>query len=178
MRQHRGAGQLGYGKSPLYDTRGGCRWSCAISVEELPDLIEYKFVLNRSVWENSGNRVFACPQVARHSTVIKENASVIFPDELSKGYSNNPRYAGCSVPVFSIRTENSHGIGDFCDIKRFIDLMKVCGMRVLQLLPVNDTTCKGNWRDSYPYNCISSFALHPIYINLLEVIRQSEGRVL
>lgn len=162
-------------KAPSMTREEGCRWSCAISVEELPDLIEYKFVLNRSVWENSGNRVFACPQVARHSTVIKENASVIFPDELSKGYSNNPRYAGCSVPVFSIRTENSHGIGDFCDIKRFIDLMKVCGMRVLQLLPVNDTTCKGNWRDSYPYNCISSFALHPIYINLLEVIRQSEG---
>jgi len=41
-----------------------------------------------------------------------------------------------------------------------------CGLRLLQLLPINDTTVKGDWRDSYPYSANSVFALHPIYINL------------
>lgn len=162
-------------KAPSMTREEGCRWSYSISAENLPMVLEYKFVLNHAAWECSANRVFHCPRIVRHSTVIKENSSVLFPDELSKGYSNNPRYAGCAVPVFSMRTESSHGIGDFCDIRQFVDLMKLCGMRVLQLLPVNDTTYRRNRRDSYPYNCISSFAFHPIYINLLEVIRRSEG---
>lgn len=74
-----------------------------------------------------------------------------------------------------MRTELSHGVGDFCDIKQFTDMMKLCGMKVLQLLPVNDTTSAKNRKDSYPYNCISSFAFHPIYINLLDVLKRSEG---
>lgn len=162
-------------KAPSMIREEGCRWSYSISAEELPMVIEYKFVFNRTTWENSANRVFHCPQIARHSTVIKENSSVLFPDESSKGYSNNPRYAGCAIPVFSMRTELSHGVGDFCDIKQFTDMMKLCGMKVLQLLPVNDTTSAKNRKDSYPYNCISSFAFHPIYINLLDVLKRSEG---
>ena len=149
-------------KAPSMTREEGCRWSYSISAENLPMVLEYKFVFNHTVWENSANRVFHCPQVGRHSTVIKENSSVLFPDESSNGYSNYPRYAGAVIPVFSMRTESSHGIGDFCDIKQYVDLMKLCGMRVLQLLPVNDTTSKKSWRDSYPYNCISSFAFHPL----------------
>ncbi|MEZ7954172.1 MAG: 4-alpha-glucanotransferase, partial [Bacteroidales bacterium] len=43
------------------------------------------------------------------------------------------------------------------------------GQKVLQILPVNDTTINNNWEDSYPYGAVSIFALHPLYINLEEV---------
>jgi len=40
------------------------------------------------------------------------------------------------------------------------------GLKLIQILPVNDTTATHSWMDSYPYNAISAFALHPIYLNL------------
>ena len=39
-------------------------------------------------------------------------------------------------------------------------------MKVIQLLPVNDTTASCSWSDSYPYNIVSAFALHPQYLDL------------
>ena len=39
-------------------------------------------------------------------------------------------------------------------------------MKVIQLLPVNDTTTDGHWHDSYPYNIVSTCALHPHYVDL------------
>lgn len=41
-------------------------------------------------------------------------------------------------------------------------------MKAIQLLPINDTTRTGSWHDSYPYNGISVFALHPAYLDLRE----------
>lgn len=74
--------------------------------------------------------------------------------------------AGVAVPVFSLRSERDFGIGEFADLRLLVDWAAAVGMSVVQLLPVNDTTRKGEWKDSYPYNPISSFALHPLYINL------------
>jgi len=76
------------------------------------------------------------------------------------------RGTGTSVPVFSLRSENSFGVGEFLDIKKLVDWAAQTGQNVIQLLPVNDTSASGSWKDSYPYNAISSFALHPQYINL------------
>jgi len=76
------------------------------------------------------------------------------------------RGAGVAVPVFSLRSENDFGIGEFEDLKPLVDWAASVGMCVIQLLPVNDTLRKGGWEDSYPYNPVSSFALHPLYANL------------
>jgi 4-alpha-glucanotransferase len=76
------------------------------------------------------------------------------------------RAAGVSVPVFSLRSEHSYGVGDFGDLRRFVDWVTMTGMKVIQLLPVNDTTQNHDWQDSYPYNIISVFALHPHYLDL------------
>ena len=57
-------------------------------------------------------------------------------------------------------------MGDFGDLKLLVDWAVLTGMRVIQLLPVNDTTVSHHWQDSYPYNIISVFALHPHYIDL------------
>jgi 4-alpha-glucanotransferase len=74
--------------------------------------------------------------------------------------------AGVAIPVFSLRSENSLGVGEFSDLKLFIDWAVKCGLRMVQILPVQDTTATYTWLDSYPYAAISAFALHPIYLNL------------
>ena len=76
------------------------------------------------------------------------------------------RAAGVAIPVFSLRSEHSYGVGDFGDLRRFVDWAVLTGMKVIQLLPINDTTTDGYWHDSYPYNIISAFALHPHYVDL------------
>ncbi|MBO4446785.1 MAG: 4-alpha-glucanotransferase, partial [Bacteroidales bacterium] len=88
----------------------------------------------------------------------------------------NPRFdaagfrgAGTVIPVFSLRSESSFGIGEFSDLKLLADWAAATGQCILQLLPVNDTTRKGDWADSYPYSPVSSFALHPLYIRLQDV---------
>jgi 4-alpha-glucanotransferase len=71
-----------------------------------------------------------------------------------------------SVPVFSLRSENGFGVGDFSDLINFIDWAKTVNLKMVQILPVNETIASHNWLDSYPYKSISVMALHPIYMNL------------
>ncbi len=79
------------------------------------------------------------------------------------------RGAGLAVPVFSLRSEHSVGAGDFGDLLPLVDLAAAAGLRMVQLLPVNDTRCHGTWWDSYPYSCASTHALHPLYLRLQSV---------
>jgi 4-alpha-glucanotransferase len=76
------------------------------------------------------------------------------------------KLSGTLVPVFSLRSNASFGIGDFGDLKKVIDWIAATNQRVLQVLPINDTTITHTWTDSYPYSCISIFALHPQYADL------------
>lgn len=74
--------------------------------------------------------------------------------------------AGVAVPVFSLRTENSFGVGEFQDLKNLADWAHKTNLSVLQILPINDTTANYKWTDSYPYAAISVYALHPQYLSL------------
>lgn len=89
---------------------------------------------------------------------------------VSDGFANLPtdtwRGAGVAVPVFSLRSEKSFGVGEFADLKRLADWAKSAGLKLIQLLPINDTSATHTWKDSYPYAAISAFALHPVYLNL------------
>ena len=123
---------------------------------------EFKFLIRMPqgelVWEDRFNRVLDLPKPLKHNTVIKEFCGADFKQ-------GKPRFSGVSIPVFSLRTENSHGTGDFADLCTMVDWASATGLSMIQLLPINDTTAHISWRDSYPYNCISTLALHPIYIN-------------
>lgn len=77
--------------------------------------------------------------------------------------------AGTAVPVFSLRSREDFGTGEFHDLLRLVDWAEATGQTVIQLLPVNDTTMTGGWEDSYPYNANSAFALHPQYIHLPDI---------
>lgn len=74
--------------------------------------------------------------------------------------------SGVAIPVFSIRTGQSAGVGEFSDIKPMADWAASVGMKMLQILPVNDTIATYSWIDSYPYAAVSVYALHPIYMNV------------
>ena len=79
------------------------------------------------------------------------------------------RGVGTAIPVFSLRTADDFGIGEFRDLRPVVDWAAATGQCILQLLPVNDTTRKGGWEDSYPYSPVSTFALHPLYIHLQDL---------
>ena len=69
--------------------------------------------------------------------------------------------AGVLVPLFSVYSKNSIGIGDFSDLKLLADWCAGTANSILQLLPMNEvgpTSC--------PYDAVSSFALEPAYISL------------
>ena len=79
---------------------------------------------------------------------------------------SNPKFTGVAVPVFSLNTQNNFGIGEFLDLKPLADWCKKVGMKMIQILPINDTRTDDSWDNSYPYKAISTKALHPIYLNL------------
>ncbi len=76
------------------------------------------------------------------------------------------RGAGVNIPVSSLRTANSWGVGDFTDLNQLTDFSREAGISLVQLLPINDTTSTHTNKDSYPYSAVSAFALHPIYLNV------------
>ncbi len=129
------------------------------------DTIEFKFIaVNNSdkqdvLWEEGYNRTVKVPPLSDGQVVVYDLSQAFFQ-------IYDTRVAGTLVPVFSLRTKESFGVGDFGDLEKMLDFMRTTGQKVLQVLPVNDTTITHTWTDSYPYSCISIFALHPQYVNL------------
>ena len=126
--------------------------------------LEFKFVAfrnakNNLLWESCMNRTIDLPELKAGELVSYELDQAFFA-------LYNRKLAGTLVPVFSLRTRKSAGIGDFGDLKAMIDFVASTGQKVLQLLPINDTTITHTWTDSYPYSCISVFAIHPQYADL------------
>ena len=111
------------------------------------------------VWECGDNRVIDLPEMKDGDIVVYE-----LPEARFDIYDE--KCAGTLVPVFSLRSKDSFGVGDFGDLKKMVDWVALTNQRLLQILPINDTTTTHTWTDSYPYSCISIFALHPQYVNL------------
>jgi 4-alpha-glucanotransferase len=68
---------------------------------------------------------------------------------------------GICVPLFSLYSEKSSGIGEFLDLLPLITWCKELGLDVLQLLPLNDIGL-----GTSPYSAISAFALNPLHLSL------------
>ena len=112
-------------------------------------------------FENGNNRLLQ-NEGSRKKLVTLHDGFARFANDSWKG-------AGLAIPVFSLRSRESFGVGEFSDIKLLVDWVRHTGLKLVQLLPVNDTMSNFSWRDSYPYSAISAFALHPLYINLWKV---------
>ncbi|MEE0922982.1 MAG: 4-alpha-glucanotransferase, partial [Paludibacteraceae bacterium] len=142
-------------------------WKGDIMVKS-QDIIEYKYLIydlktgatvdmewgeNRQIWG-----------VEKGKVIMQNDRSFRRTQPRWKG-------AGVAVPVFSLRTEEGFGIGEFQDLKKMADWAAMTGQQMIQTLPINDTTLRHNNLDSYPYNAVSVFALHPIYINIEQMGR-------
>ena len=127
---------------------------------------ELKFIATddkgNTLWETGFNRKLALPEMKEGEVCIYEMDQAFF--EIC-----DTKLAGTLIPVFSLRSKGSFGVGDFGDLKMMIDWIAETNQKVLQILPVNDTTSTHTWTDSYPYSAISIFALHPQFADLRQL---------
>jgi 4-alpha-glucanotransferase len=149
---------------------GQADWMLSVNVDAILFPLEYKYVIiddatNTLVaWEEGDNRTTE-GLLGEQNSVPDGTVLVVYGESL-RVKEQTWRAAGVVVPVFSLRSEQSYGVGDFGDLRRLVDWAVATGMKVIQTLPVNDTTTDGGWHDSYPYNIVSAFALHPHYLDL------------
>ena len=141
-------------------------WTGSINSSELTFPIIYKYAIydvkKKEIvhYETGTDRLLnQIPNEHDEFLFIQHDESFAYPFGTWKG-------AGVAVPVFSLRSENGFGIGEFNDLIDFIDWAKMVGMKMVQILPVNETVASHSWLDSYPYKSISVIALHPIYLNI------------
>ena len=159
-------------KFPMTYNEGGV-WTVTIDKFTASMLADYGYELTRDgiivrqEWKNhsrkaaKGENSFADSwiDVPEGNCFVREHSTSMFD---RPGY----RGAGTAIPVFSLRSEEDFGVGEFYDLKKMVDWAAATGQGILQLLPINDTTMTHTWTDSYPYNANSTFALHPQFINL------------
>ncbi|ELP89456.1 hypothetical protein EIN_390810 [Entamoeba invadens IP1] len=118
-------------------------------------------------WEERTNRVYQFPLVEpKDLKASKEHKDVLIIKEDEDFGGLYYRGVGVVTPIFSLRTRESCGCGEFLDIIKLVDWCKKTGISLIQTLPVNDTTVYFTWRDSYPYNPNSVQAFHLIYLRL------------
>ena len=143
-------------------------WQIELDASKLKFPLEYKFILyhkeekKADCWENNPNRYLADPELKTNETLVISDRYDYFDIPVWKG-------AGIAIPVFSLKSENSFGVGDFGDLKRMIDWAVSTQQKVIQILPINDTTMTHAWTDSYPYNSISIYAFHPMYADIKQM---------
>ncbi|MCS6929307.1 MAG: 4-alpha-glucanotransferase [Saprospiraceae bacterium] len=151
-------------------------WSISLDLSDEAFPLGYKYGLwntrtrTFSGFEKGSNRVLYQPHPTARYTILHDGFMRLPPAQW--------RGAGVAIPVFSLRSERSFGVGDFADLMLLIDWAAQVGLRLIQLLPVNDTSATGTWTDSYPYSAISAFALHPLYLSLEEVAGETYAALL
>jgi 4-alpha-glucanotransferase len=163
-------------EKPFLLTRDGNWWKAELDLTDEVFPVTYKYgVYNKKEksftrFEAGNNRIlFAVPE--KKKRVILHDGFIHLPNNTWKG-------AGVAIPVFSLRSKKSFGVGEFTDLKLLADWAKSTGLKLIQVLPVNDTTATHSWSDSYPYAAISAFALHPLYINLDKVAGKAAAALL
>ena len=140
-------------------------WHIDLDANDITYPLEYKFLVYDNdkhqplYWEEDENRKLDLPSQDFGETVMI--SGLYFRDNLPLW-----RCAGTVIPVFSLRSEQGFGVGDLGDLRMLVDWAKKTRQRIIQVLPMNDTTMSHTWMDSYPYSAISVYALHPMYISL------------
>lgn len=148
-------------------SKSGNWWTVRIDLSKVQFPLVYKYgVYNTTAkkfnrFEDGNNRILLNEDL--------NNSIVILHDGFAKVINKNWKGTGVAIPVFSLRSKKSFGTGEFTDLKLLVNWAQKTGIKMIQLLPVNDTTATGTWKDSYPYSAISAFALHPLFLNLEEL---------
>lgn len=144
------------------------KWTLEIPLDSYDISFQYKYVLLHKEsgeiqeWEIGDNRNFK-----RFLPETETFCCVIHDQDFRSG---KPwKGAGVAIPIFSLRTKTGFGIGEFSDLLPLVRYSGDVGLKVIQVLPVNDTLANKTWQDSYPYAAISVFALHPLYVNVEKI---------
>ncbi len=144
-------------------------WTASINAANLKFPIRYKYGIydlekkEIATFEAGFDReITEYPTNEETFQFIRSDETFVYPVGNWKG-------AGVAVPVFALRSDNGFGVGEFSDLIDFIDWAREAGMKMVQILPVNETIASHGWLDSYPYKSISVMALHPIYLNLNKI---------
>lgn len=158
--------QLGEWKTaaPQLLNREGSWWTIRLNLSGEIFPVAYKYGVY-----NQKDKTFLRFETGRNRTLNSESgkpATTIIHDGFAQLDFPGWKGTGVAIPVFSLRTANGFGTGEFADIKLLVDWAKKTGLKLIQLLPINDTTATHTFLDSYPYAAISAFALHPLYLNL------------
>ncbi len=138
-------------------------WQIKIKTDKINFPIDYKFLIVDTekdqivAWEEGSNKVIS------H---VEENSTTIIAHEGFASSSYLWKTAGVAIPMFSLRSEKGFGIGEFMDMIPLVDWAKATGQHIIQTLPINDTILNHTNDDSYPYNAVSVYALHPVYLRL------------
>ncbi|MBV5283746.1 MAG: 4-alpha-glucanotransferase [Paludibacter sp.] len=138
-------------------------WQVTLDAKDFKFPLEYKYLIVDTAtdkvlaWGGGPNRIINSVNQQEFTVVTDEHFLRTIPSW--KG-------TGVAIPVFSLRSEDSFGIGEFNDLKKMVDWAKKTGQRMIQTLPINDTILYHTNYDSYPYNAVSVYALHPIYLHL------------
>lgn len=138
-------------------------WTAEISLAQAGTPVAYKYgLINTETrqwikFENGPNRTLRALKAS--------GATTTWHDGYLRVSTKNWRGAGVAIPVFSLRSKSSWGVGEFNDLKLMAQWAAQTGLKMIQVLPINDTFATGTWTDSYPYAAISAFALHPLYLN-------------
>jgi len=162
------------GAPMLYKTQPHT-WKITLNAAHLKTPFEYKFFLrnrqtNHITWEEGPNRILT-------QLPVLPSTEHVYPNLRPQFLRTHPfRLAGVVVPVFSLRSQTDSGTGDFGDLKLLVDWAVKTGQKVIQLLPVHDTTITKTWTDSYPYNAISVYALHPLYADVRALPKLSSAK--
>lgn len=155
-------------KAALMSDANFPEWQIELDASQLHFPLEYKFILyhkeqrKADCWEKNPNRYIANPELKANETLVISDRYAYFDIPAWKG-------AGIAVPLFSLKSEKSFGVGDFGDLKRIVDWAVSTHQKIIQILPINDTTITHTWKDSYPYNSISIYAFHPMYADLQQM---------
>jgi len=138
-------------------------WSTSLDAAKIKFPLEYKYLIVDSktdevlAWGGGPNRIIDKADKTGLTVVTEEHFIRTIPSWKS---------TGVAIPVFSLRSEDGFGIGEFNDLKKMVDWAKSTGQRIIQILPINDTILYHTNYDSYPYNAVSVYALHPIYLHM------------
>ena len=138
-------------------------WRGGIKLKERYQVIEYKYV----IFDKESGKVLDLEYGENRRLWPQQEKDDLYINDFGFRYTRPAwRGAGVALPVFSLRTNDGFGVGEFSDLKKLVDWAVLTGMKMIQTLPINDTTMLWTNKDSYPYSTVSVFALHPLYLHL------------
>ena len=151
-------------------------WTVNVDLGKVTNDIYYKYGIynahnNQFKYFEAGSDHVA-PKINSKKTIVQ------ITDGFVRVSNNNWKGAGVSLPIFSIRSKENMGVGDFNDVKLLVDWAQKVGLKLIQVLPLNDTIGTHTDADVLPYAAISAFALNPLFLNLPAIGKLSDNHPL